>query len=490
MSRREFKKGLDTENSSVRRQDGAESLRKIKRDEAQNKKRGGNTPDSLDMDRALQLLMTDNPILGLRELGHITSDAYFALTDRIIPQYLPRLTQLVQCPQTLEAALWVIINLAKGSEWAVNQMMQSTLMPPLFQLLSTLQIEDEHASDCVWVFANLAGDSLQSRTLLLQNGVLNTLLALMTRPWKGLKYVAWAIRNLCRHARELPFEAVMPALPALMNFIAHEDPEISSQCAWALADISDDRSNNHERLNYLCQMCIFERLAEGLLLNTLPIVLHQPVVRIFGNLSSGFAEHTQLIVHLKLIPVLCHLLQTSPSKDVRKEVCWVFSNVGADTPLYLLEENAFPALAHALKTDDFVVAKEAMFAVGNMLINSTREQLQAMMQFDIIPSLCKGLTHQHDSDLLWVILQTLETIFRFGKRNAALSGKRNPALEAVEICNGLDTLEKLQMHDNQKIAELAAQLVMTYFAAEEDPEDDFHGEYDSDKDEDKYYTFD
>jgi hypothetical protein len=55
-----------------------------------------------------------------------------------------------------------------------------------------------------------------------------------------------------------------------------------------------------------------------------------PCLRTVGNIVTGDDTETQLAIEANLIPTLSYIL-THPKKTVRKESCWVLSNITAGT---------------------------------------------------------------------------------------------------------------------------------------------------------------
>ena len=55
-----------------------------------------------------------------------------------------------------------------------------------------------------------------------------------------------------------------------------------------------------------------------------------------------------------------------------------------------------------------------------------------------------------------------------GLHDARMNGGNNPYAIKVEECSGLDKIEFLQGHQNEKIYKKAFQLIETYFSQEEE----------------------
>jgi len=81
----------------------------------------------------------------------------------------------------------------------------------------------------VWALGNIAGDGAIMRDHVINNGIIQPLLALVKSdtPAAFLRNVTWTISNLCRNKNPSPpFEVVKQCLPCLAQLIQHQDREV------------------------------------------------------------------------------------------------------------------------------------------------------------------------------------------------------------------------------------------------------------------------
>jgi hypothetical protein len=111
-----------------------------------------------------------------------------------------------------------------------------------------------------------------------------------------------------------------------------------------------------------------------------------------------------------------------------------------------------------MRHGEFRCQKEATWVVTNMIAGGTADQIKALCQFDFLPPLCKLLTCE-DPRFLASILDALLTLLASAKEQ----GYFRELSDVMEECGGLDTLEKLQDHENEKIYEKAYALIEEFF---------------------------
>jgi importin subunit alpha-1 len=84
------------------------------------------------------------------------------------------------------------------------------------------------------------------------------------------------------------------------------------------------------------------------------VFIQHPVLRIFGNIVSGDALQTQQVINAGILSHL-HRLIFAEKKAIRKDACWIVSNIAAGTEQQveaLINNNFLPSLIRVVHTDD------------------------------------------------------------------------------------------------------------------------------------------
>lgn len=280
-----------------------------------------------------------------------------------------------------------------------------------------------------------------------------------------LRNATWTLSNFCRGKPQPEFELVKPALPTLAHLIYSQDEEVLTDACWALSYLSD---GENEKIQAVIESGVVRRLVD-LLMHPSPAV-QTPALRTTGNIVTGDDVQTQIVLNCQALPSLIALLG-SPKKGIRKEACWTISNITAGNKEQIqmvIDSNIFPPLIQLLSTAEFDIRKEAAWAVSNATSGGSAEQIKHIVHQGAIPPLVE-LLEVADPKIVTVALEGLENILRVGDMEGKANGTGiNQMATYVEEADGLNRIQQLQYHENNKIYEQAVKIVETYFGVEEE----------------------
>jgi hypothetical protein len=414
-----------------------------------------------------------------------------------------KLVELLEFPGNpviqMEAA-WCLTNIASGESYQTNVVVASGALPIFVKLLASQSAELR--DQCMWALGNIAGDSVDLRSTILGTDIVKEIVHLFAfNPSVGMiRTLTWTMSNLWR-GKPRPEEAlVLPTLPIICDILVNSpDGQAVLDAAWALSYItahSDEvldlvmkhSSNPLRKMMMLFIECIAARdqpvpddakaqEKARILSNML-----EPTLRCLGNMTASTIEAATQILFTSdpcPLPALERLFHQSEGK-VRKEVCWMLSNIMAsddDHRGYMIQHHASLILGviDSMQTCPVMILLEATWMLTSFIVLADSTQLEWLLtQHDqqsyalVVQVLIRALKELLTPRVVVEILHALKALLQFGEK----CGENNLIALAIEEVDGSEVIEQLQHHENIKIYKLSESIISTYFQDMSDTLDD------------------
>jgi importin subunit alpha-1 len=507
-SKRDFKKGICLDSNRRRREENSIKLRKDSKVEGLAKRRNIDQTESFqpqanfEEDESFQklfrdLLSADSECQthALRAFRRLLSAEHKPPVAKcielgVVPIFVKFLENDNNAEQQFEAA-WgkkassfniifysdfslfifaALTNIASTDKTSV--VVECQAVPKLVKLL--MSPNAELREQCAWCLGNIAGDGPHLRDYILSENALQPLLLNITQASSisVLRNCTWALSNFCRGKPQPEVEKLREAIPILSQLIIHEyDLEAMVDATWAFSYLSD---GDDRRIQLIIDAGLVPALIKMMASNNANAII--PALRTVGNIVSGNDQQTQLVLDSHgLIPIAQLLMH--PKKSIRKEACWVLSNIAAGTPaqlncIYNVPE-LIPKVLHQLSTStEWDVRKEAAWVICNMITSSAQPRLIHLIELGVLQPLC-DLLSVGEAKIILLALDALEALL---KTTNQVSNENTNCVILIEEIGGVEGLEKLQEHENTKVYERAVEILENYFNVEEEEAENVHPE--------------
>ena len=177
-----------------------------------------------------------------------------------------------------------------------------------------------------------------------------------------------------------------------------------------------------------------------------------PALRIVGNISCGNEGQTDHLLTNGVFNMLLNRIG-HPKKTIRREACWIVSNIAAGTKRQITEllgeRQLMRQVAMIFHEDQIDVRKEACYVFSNMCLLGEKEVvLKTLYDAEAIEGAVFLISQNEDQRSIEVGLIALINMLKLGQK----VHRDNPVLAYLgRIPGTYDRIEALQHHPNKEI---------------------------------------
>eukprot|EP00339_Tiarina_fusa_P001100 CAMPEP_0117055134 /NCGR_PEP_ID=MMETSP0472-20121206/38213_1 /TAXON_ID=693140 ORGANISM="Tiarina fusus, Strain LIS" /NCGR_SAMPLE_ID=MMETSP0472 /ASSEMBLY_ACC=CAM_ASM_000603 /LENGTH=544 /DNA_ID=CAMNT_0004770997 /DNA_START=55 /DNA_END=1689 /DNA_ORIENTATION=+ len=491
-----FKKTLDDKEGRRRREETTRQIRKNKREENIAKRRQMTpapsastdiTATGSDIDKSQRKLgaLEDIPELTRMLTSPTSSDEEKVEATRgfrrilsvernppvdevlaagVLPFFVHNLTaDPVNSKMVFESA-WALTNIASTTQ--TPAVVEGGAVPPLITLLRHENADVREQA--TWCLGNIAGDNREFRDYLLKEGIVAPLVLNIEQPatMSLLNNMVWALSNLCRGKPVPDLALLAPAIGPLTELLYKDvSVEVLVDAVWALSYLSD---GDNDRIGAVMTTGVADRLVQFLGPEMAPQML-TPVVRCLGNFATGSDSQTQAVVDAGILKHFVRLLE-NPKKGIRKETCWVASNIAAGTQdqitALITQPGVIEKIADYARNASWEVKKEALWTISNCFTTGTDDHTMMLVQCEALRPLADVLaTKNADATVLCACLDAIEHVLNVSDRQGLSYGR------VFDEYQGIESLENLQEHPSDQVYNKTIKIIETHFNADEEEDE-------------------
>ncbi|CAI9114676.1 OLC1v1015450C2 [Oldenlandia corymbosa var. corymbosa] len=348
-------------------------------------------------------------------------------------------------------ASWALANVASMTHGHAKLVIDSKAVPVFLDLLISASYEVREQA--VRALGNIAGDSRESRLLLLEEDALDRLLEQgnYKSTLRMLRYVAMALFNFSLGDPPLPFHLVPPVLSSLQYLVYVEDQDVISYSCGALAYLLD---GSIDKIQREINPGLYPRLVELLMHPLLRVQI--AALRSVRIIARGDNVRRQYIIDQGALLSLRSLL-THDNTTIKNEACLIISAITAGNENQnqeVIDARLIEPLFSLLQSGEPDISEKAGKAVLKVISRGNHYGIKGLQ--NCVQQLC-DLLLSPDPMILEVGLKGIASISKPSEAEKC-SEDFNFLVKLIDEAGGLDKIEDLKMHENCEISKKAKEI--------------------------------
>lgn len=172
---------------------------------------------------------------------------------------------------------------------------------------------------------------------------------------------------------------------------------------------------------------------------------------------------TQQVVDSGALDVFPKLLG-HPHQIIKKEICWMISNIAAGTLIQLetlVTKGYVKIMTKVVKDEELSIKSEAIWSICNFTLVEKKELIEGIFQDNIVETISYIMKFKQ-AKFIAVALEAMCNLLKLGKQFYLNTDGSNPVAIRLEETGMYDYIESLQYHESEVVYEKAIGLIETY----------------------------
>ncbi|KAJ6253150.1 importin alpha [Anaeramoeba flamelloides] len=387
-----------------------------------------------------------------------------------VAPYFNEFLSLDNYPDLQFESTWALSNLCSENTTQTKYIVDLGVIPKLVRLISSPDIRV--CEQAMWALGNIAGDNTQFRDQILQQKKLfeqiSQIFLRNDLTNDVAKTASWALSNFVDGKPRPEFELVKDSVPIFKMLLNENLIFLVVDACWGFSKLC---LGNKKIIDVILENNILDIFVNYL--SSTNVSLKHPSLRIIGSMLSGNHLQTEKVLQFGVLEPLKDLLNDTLI-EIRRAALFAISNITAGNQEQVnrvLTCGIIPILMDLFEHDINPIKKEVCWVISNAIFSGFEDQLRFLIKEGVVDFFGEALTLPY-VDVIIISLDSITKLLRLGKIDAERSNRsyNNVAKKLIEI-NASELIDKLQIHENEKIKLKAKSIMDRYFFNQEDVEE-------------------
>ena len=358
-------------------------------------------------------------------------------------------------------AVWVLINVFHNDSEAIENFVNQGIIDILANIIHTESCPDL-IENSIWAVGNIVGEGVLYRNKVINKGIVKDLIDNCNNSDFGIRQMSyWVLSTVCAGKPRISLELSKEIMTVVADGLRLDHDEIIENSAYIASFLTE---NYNEIVSIVIQTEIMEEIFELLNKNNSKTLL--PALKVLGNIASGTDRETNHLVKLGILNKIYHLLNSS-NTDLKREVYFILSNIlsGSDESIEsVINSPCMPVIISTMTSPDPLLRKEAVIGICNSTYTKSYNIIMQLVKINVLNGLIRNL-EDHDPGLISSAMTGIRNILRMLQQILS-QDKWIDFLVSFLEAEGVQKLEDLLMHSNEKIVSEAQEILDEFFQIE------------------------